>query len=410
MLSQKTILILTSKTGGGHISLAEALRDLLEQEIREAKAPIITIADPQPGFLSFHYRLVSRYALRLWAAEFQFFDTPWRALQAHRVVARLVRRQLCSLLDRVQPDLILTTYPFLSYEVMRILEERSSNAPLISLFSDAHAVHTAWLTERRATATFAPTRETYEQALAAGFAPECLHLVGWPVRAQFFHAHLSSQEARMEHLARLNLSPNRLTIFLQGGGEGAAYIHRTLENILAARSLTNHIQVILAAGTNAALYASYTNAQNVAVLPYTKHIAPIMAAADVIMGKAGPNILFESVTLGKPFIATTYIPGQEWANLSLIQRHNLGWVALQPEEQVALLTRLASTAPDQLREKESAIHAYRLWNAEANQRIVPLIRSCILSGYEASGARTSTKEQLTSHFASSRLGSAPRVS
>ena len=195
----------------------------------------------------------------------------------------------------------------------------------------------------------------------------------------------------MECLARLNLSPNRLTIFLQGGGEGAAHIHRTLENILAARSLTDHIQVILAAGTNAALYASYTNAQNVAVLPYTKHIAPIMAAADVIMGKAGPNILFESVTLGKPFIATTYIPGQEWANLSFIQRHNLGWVALQPEEQVALLTRLASAAPDQLREKESAIHAYRLWNAEANQRIIPLIRSCIIPGYETSAARTSTR-------------------
>ncbi len=32
MLSQKNILILTSKTGGGHISLAEALCDLIEKD------------------------------------------------------------------------------------------------------------------------------------------------------------------------------------------------------------------------------------------------------------------------------------------------------------------------------------------------------------------------------------------
>ena len=421
MLSQKNILILTSKTGGGHISLAEALRDLLQQELPIApdeteqenaviKTPAITIADPQPGFLSLHYRLVSRYALRLWAAEFQFFNTPWRAVQAHRFITSLVRRKLHSLLDTIQPDLILTTYPFLSYEVTRILEQRSSNVPLILLFSDAHAVHTAWLTERRATATFAPTSETYEQALAAGFAPERLHLVGWPVRAQFFQASLTSQETRQEHLARLNLSPNRLTIFLQGGGEGTAHIHRTLDNILSNNKLTNTMQVMLAAGTNTALRERYQTVPHLATLPYTREIAPFMAAADVIMGKAGPNMLFEAVTLGKPFIATTYIPGQEWANLSFIQRHNLGWVALQPEEQTALLTTLTDTASDQFGEKSSAINAYQRWNAEANKCIVPLIRSCIIPGYESIAAKTAIREPSLSLFPSSKLDSASKLS
>ncbi len=65
-----------------------------------------------------------------------------------------------------------------------------------------------------------------------------------------------------------------------------------------------------------------------------------MAAADIIMGKVGPNILFESVMLGKPFIATTFIPGQEQENLAFIQRHGLGWVAIQPEEQRTLLAKL----------------------------------------------------------------------
>ena len=159
MFHQPTILILTSKTGGGHVSLAEALRDRLAADFT------IEILDPQPSFFHLHYRLVSRSALWLWSAEFQLTDTPKKALLAHRAFTRLVTKQLNTVLDRVQPDIVITTYPFLTYEVMRVLEKRSSSVPFVMLFSDANALHSSWLTERNATATFAPTRETYQQAL-----------------------------------------------------------------------------------------------------------------------------------------------------------------------------------------------------------------------------------------------------
>ena len=42
------------------------------------------------------------------------------------------------------------------------------NRPFAMLFSDPNGVHHAWLTERCADATFAPTRETYAQAREAG--------------------------------------------------------------------------------------------------------------------------------------------------------------------------------------------------------------------------------------------------
>ena len=374
MSHQKNILILTSKTGGGHVSLAEAVRDMLDEGTLHAAAPAISIIDPQPSFFHLHYRFVSRYALWLWAAEFQFFDTPRRAMLAHRVFTRLVRRQLNSLLDSIQPDLIVTTYPFLSYEVKRILEQRALTIPLVLLFSDANGVHSAWLTERQATAALATTRETYDQALATGFAPEHLHLVGWPVRAQFLHAYTMSQQERAERLRQLNLDPERFTIFLQGGSEGAARVHRTIENVLDTHATKGEIQIILATGTNTALLARYKDVPSLAPLSYSKDIASFMALADVVMGKAGPNMLFESVMLGKPFIATAYIPGQEQANLPFIQRHGLGWVALQPEEQRSLLTTLITDA-DQRHAMSASIQAYRQWNIEANKQIVPLLHS-----------------------------------
>src|SRR5579859_268650 len=384
MSEPERILILTSKTGGGHLSLAESLRDLLasdrpvtwEGDEQDTQSFSFTIVDPQPRFFHQHYRFVSRRALWLWAAEFRLLDTPGRAMLAHKIFTRLVRRKLVDLLDRARPDLVITTYPFLTYEVKRVLEERSPAVPLVMLFSDANNIHSALLTERGADATFAPTRETYEQALAAGFDPRRLHLVGWPVRAQFFNASLLEKDAQREQRNRMSLAPDRFTVFLQGGGEGAARVASAIDTIRGIDALKNRVQIILAAGTNANLLARYNSMPNLVALPYTKDIAPFMAAADVIMGKAGPNALFEAVMLNKPFIATSFIPGQERDNLSFIQRHGLGWIALQAEEQRALLSRLICQ-PDELRAMSGSIEAYRLWNAAANARVCQVARALL---------------------------------
>jgi UDP-N-acetylglucosamine:LPS N-acetylglucosamine transferase len=387
MFRPKRILILTSKTGGGHLSLAESLRDILtggtnisasacEQGAADAEPPAITISDPQPGFFPSHYRFVSRRALWLWGAEFQFFDTPRRAMLAHKIFTRLVQGQLSGLLDQVQPDLIITTYPFLTYEVKRVLERCSTAVPLVMLFSDANNIHAMLLTERRVGAAFAPTRETYELALAAGIDPHRLHLVGWPVRAQFLRAFSAGKEAQMAQRSKLGLAHDRFTIFLQGGGEGATGVEKAIDTLLIKSPLRNDLQIILATGTNTSLLARYKHVPNLVTLPYTEEIAPFMAAADVIMGKAGPNALFESVMLNKPFIATSYIPGQEQDNLSFIRRHELGWVALRAGEQGSLLSRLLRN-PDELQAMTNTIDAYRRWNASAYSSVRQVISSLL---------------------------------
>ena len=365
MIESRNILLLTSKTGGGHISLSEALRDRLEQRYT------LEMVDPQPRFFHLHYRMLSRYALWLWSAEFRLSDTPRQALLAHRLFTPLVAGELKRLIERLQPVMIITTYPFLTYEVTHVLTSVNAHIPFVMLFADPNSVHSSWLTERRAAAVLAPTRETYEQALATGFDPARLHLVGWPVRAQFTRA--VSEVERNAILTRLGLDPTRFTVFLQGGGEGAAQFGQTIERVLG---IGQNLQVILATGTNRSLLTRFSSVQNLAALPFTKEIAPFMAAADVIMGKAGPNMLFESVTLGKPFIVTAYIPGQEEANLEFIRRHQLGWIALEAGQQRTLLTRLSSN-DSELQVMAETVDTYRQWNASANEKIVPLLEDLL---------------------------------
>src|SRR4051794_21447037 len=124
----RTILILTSKTGGGHISLAESLRDrlLASPTFRSAR---IELLDPQSRFFHWHYRMVSRYALWLWAGEFRLIDAPGRSRLAHRVFTETVARALGEAIRRLQPELIITTYPFLTYEVVEVLRRLKLDIP-----------------------------------------------------------------------------------------------------------------------------------------------------------------------------------------------------------------------------------------------------------------------------------------
>jgi UDP-N-acetylglucosamine:LPS N-acetylglucosamine transferase len=364
MPNRPNILILTALTGGGHLSLAEALRDLLEQEFA------ITIVNLFPGLFEVGYRFVGHYALWLWSMAFHLSDSSGQAWSAQRLLVPLIDSRLKRALDQVQPDLVITTHPLLSHAARRVLEKYAPGTPFVMLLSDPYSIHATWFSERNAAATLAPTRESRELALANGFDPGHVHLVGWPVRGQFYR---TGGLSRAETLTRLGLDPDRFTIFLQGGGDGATNFWRSAERLLA---LDQRVQVILATGMNRALLRRFRGVKNLYALPFTREIAPYMSAADIVMGKAGPNVLFEAVVLGKPFIATTCMPGQEKGNLEFIARYGLGRVALKMGQQRELIRRLVLDAAlaDAL---EVKIKEYRQWNSDANATILPVIRGLV---------------------------------
>src|SRR5262249_1333587 len=154
---------------------------------------------------------------------------------------------------------------------------------------------------------------------------------------------------------------------------GTAGIDQTVKSMLAPDRAT---QIILAVGTNKQLASRFSGIDYLSILPFTRNIAPYMAAADVVIGKAGPNFISEAIMLGKPFLATAFIPGQEAPNLKFLKRHNLGWVCLEPQTQQNLIATLLDN-PHALVEKIASVQAYRAWNMQANRHISPLIKSIL---------------------------------
>jgi UDP-N-acetylglucosamine:LPS N-acetylglucosamine transferase len=362
--TKPTILLLTALTGGGHLSLAMALQDILGEDYETH------IVDPQPSIFRQYYTFAGRHSLRLWGLAYKYSDNEKAALRVHKTLTLLFQQRLHTLIERIKPQLIITTHTLLSYEITHVLVQRRASIPLVFQFSELEEVHATWLTVKNADTYLVPTREIFAQAQSQGIDESRLHLTGMPVRKQFLQEYKTS---RTETLAGLDLDPAVFTVFLQGGAEGAAGLASTVQSILTVDS---PVQIILAVGTNKQLAARFSGTTRLRVLPFTPTIAPYMATADVVIGKAGPNFIAEAMMLEKPFLATSFIPGQEAPNLAFLERNNLGWVCLEPAAQHDRIAELASD-PAVLAEKVNSIRLYRAWNMQANQNTYPVITGLI---------------------------------
>jgi processive 1,2-diacylglycerol beta-glucosyltransferase/1,2-diacylglycerol 3-beta-galactosyltransferase len=359
------ILIITSRTGGGHMNLAQSLKEMLGARFT------IDIVDPFPGIVDQYYASLSRSFLKLWDLQYRYTDNRAASLCLHKGLTLLSQKRLVSLIEQTSPQLIISTHALLSYAVARANQQTGMYIPLIFQLTDLERVHTTWFIEKCAAAYLAPTREIFAQALTEGIDERCLHVTGRPVRKQFLQTF--GPASRAEILAGLQLSPAALTVFLQGGAKGSAGIEHTIHSIFASGNAnTAPIQIILAAGNNSAIVSRFTDIPNLRVLPFTETIAPYMAASDIIVGKAGASFLTEAIMLEKPFLITTYIPGQEGPNLRFLERYNLGWICLAANKQQQLLSSIRQN-PALLAEKVSSIQSYKTWNISANASILPII-------------------------------------
>src|SRR5579859_4667697 len=363
-MPKPSIVIFTMHTGGGHLNLAQSLKERLAHDYE------VTIVEPHLAIFNHYYALLSRYFMNFWNLQYSFFNTPATAWFFHHVMLILSQRRIRHLIAQHNPQLILTTHALLSYELAYVLERMHRKIPLVFQLTDLEEPHLAWFTEKHAAAYLAPSCEIAEQALHNGIDKQCIHATGRPVRQQFLQA---STEARAEVLTALGLDPTLFTIFLQGGAKGSAGIERTVQRILTA---STPMQIILAIGNNKQLATPFMHTDHLKILPFTSTIAPYMAASDVIVGKAGASFLSEAFMLEKPCIITNYLPGQEGPTLRFIERHNLGWLCLEEEKQQQLLTTIASE-PSMMAEKLVSIRSYKAWNMEANQQIPAIIERVV---------------------------------
>lgn len=313
---KKNLPILVISSTEGHLSLANAMVSGLKSR----------------GFTNVSL-FVENTALKPYVLYYRY--APW----LHQVVDIFLGKKLTvqitrklfipaykSLVQRIEmeykPKIVLSTNYALNQNFEAL--ERSKNIPYLNMICDPRSYIRINVAQEAGTNL---TFDTKQQAMITqDFPSVATEAIGWPVRPEFAPA-----KAVAAAKQALGADPNRFAALVVAGSEGMQRLQDTVRTIaLQGKPMT----LFVACGKNKLLLFSVkelakeysTSPVQIVPFGFTPSIAPYFQAADVVLGKAGPNMIFEAVACHKPFIATTSIAGQELGNLDLIKEFQIGFV------------------------------------------------------------------------------------
>ena len=363
MLKKKTVAIFTAPQG--HKSIAEAASQALEKDYQ--------LAWFYHKDLSFKfYEPVYRIAPQLWGPPFRLSH---KLMTRYQRFLKLINLYFAHQYDNViknfhqkyKPDIYISTH----FGYNTSIKKNTQQAPLINIVTDPRTVH-RMVVDQDATVNLA--FDKHQADYIRSLTPQAQVLVsGWFVRDEF-EASYSQKQVRK----KLKLK-DRLTFLIASGSDGTNLILKLLP---ALPLVKQPVQIVVACGNNQRLFSlitklnrlvkAYNSDIEIIPLTFTKEIHLWMQAADLVIGKAGPNTLFESVATLTPFFAITHISGQETGNLEIIKQYRLGFVEERTIPAVKLLLNIINH-PEKLRRFKPYLKKVADHNKQAKPRLKLLV-------------------------------------
>lgn len=400
---RRTILFLIADTGAGHRSAANAIvramSELNRQQRRQAPAahgrhPAAGAGTAHPAYNVvivdafeecshfplrngvFLYGPAIKYSPRLYGQIYRATNSTQRFEAARRICQPFLRQGLRRLIERIQPDVIVSVHPLLNHITLQVLRDIGIRIPVLTVVTDLVSIHCAWFA-RGIDAYAVPTERARQLALGAGVAARRVRLLGMPIDPKFAR---TPEYTRARFRADLGLDPNLPVILLVGGGEGAGGLRLAAETL---KYVDLPAQVAIITGRNQRLRADLQRELGEFAMPthvfgFVENMPTFMRAADVIVTKAGPGTICEALACGLPIILTGAVPGQEEGNIDYVLDNEAGLYAPTPDDLIAALDHLIEpSGVDLERFRENA---RRLSHAQASFDIARLILSYLPAG------------------------------
>ncbi len=314
----KTIGIFTSDHGHGSIS--QAITEKIIQHTKN-KYKIKTFVYDEPFNLLYDY--MYKLAPGLFGLPFNMTsklmeknDTTKQAIELWFTLNN--ENKIREFIEKNDIDLAISAYLGCNPVLEKIQEEKG--IPLINFVADPKTVHPLSISEK------AKINFVFDDFIIEKHKKKNMIKSGWFVRSKF-----EEEYQKNEIRKKLNINDD-LTILVSSGSEGSSTILKILPSII---NCSKKVNFIIACGKNKFLYNNVVgikssldklSSSEAKIIPvaYTKDMHLYMQAADLVIGKAGPNTLFESVACETPFFAITHIHGQEDGNLEVINEYKLG--------------------------------------------------------------------------------------
>ncbi len=324
------ILIISSDTGGGHRSAAQALAEGFEKfwqgdssvvRIVKAVEESHHIAEKLVGIYNWTLRNRQHWMKYLYWAVNRF--RPETREFFHRRCIGFVR----NCFDRWCPHVVVSVHPLTQHIFGRVLRELNlaEQIPLVTIVTDpCYGFWRGWACNDVSLYLVA-NEDARQQLVDYGVSAGKIKISGLPLHPKFREA---DEKAAQDARRAFGLDPDKFTIFVNAGWVGGGNIPRIFRE-LAAGELD--VQAIFLAGKNEELRKEAENIARsarfpVKVIGYSDEVEKLMHSANVMISKLGGLTTFEALACRLPIIADATTPPmpQEAGTFNLLARRGAG--------------------------------------------------------------------------------------
>jgi processive 1,2-diacylglycerol beta-glucosyltransferase len=324
------ILIISSDTGGGHRSAAQAISEGLEK-FWTGGSPVVRIIKAVEESHNVTERLVNVYNWVLRHKQGWMKYLYW-AMNKIRPETREFFHKRCIGYVRGQfekwcPHIVVSVHPLTQHIFARILKELnlSDQVPLVTVVTDpCYGFWKGWACDDVSLYLVA-NEDARDQLIDYGISPLKIKVSGMPVNPKFREvSEIDAQRARRIY----GLDPDKFTIFVNAGWIGGGNIPQIFRELVRGQL---DVQAIFLAGKNEELRLEAEELARTARFPvkvigYSDEIEKLMHSANVMVSKLGGLTTFEALACRLPIIADATTPPmpQEAGTVDLIERRGAG--------------------------------------------------------------------------------------
>lgn len=358
----KRIDIYTIDIGGGHIAPAMALKeqfDILGRKDLDVHVVNLGIV-LRMSFLRHLYKYYWDKALRyppLLNAFYRGADNPYFMKIIDRFMGISALPRFVAYLEREKPDLVVSTYFTFTHFLELLKRTGQLSATTVVLNPEPFDSHHIWFSHSFDW-SMVFSQKSRDEIVAKGFAARKVRAFPFPIKPSFSRRTQSKTALRKS----LHLAQKPFTVLFFFGAEGVGPVHRFVAKLVERRCA---MQVVIICGRNdglrtdmEALASGSHGRLTIAVRGYVTNLADYIAASDVVVGKSGPNQVFETLLQRRPIIISSFLANEKQTT-DWVMKNEVGWLTRSPAHLAVLLEKLASH-PKILQKYEKNIAALKL--------------------------------------------------
>ena len=309
--------------GGGHRSAANALKAVIEQQVRDWSVHLMNMQEDLDSLDIFRkitrvrfQDLYNKMLAKGWTLGSEYLLPPMHGII--RIFHGAQVRMLTDIWRAKQPDLVVSVVPNFNRALFQSLQKANPETPFVTILTDmADYPPNFWL-ERQDQYVICGTERAYQQALASGKRPERTFLTsGMILRPAFYE---KFQHDRAAERRKIGLDPMKPVALMLFGGQGSNVMLRITRDL---QEMDQDLQLIVICGRNAKLADKLRRIPSrlpMHVVEFTTDIPYFMSLSDFFIGKPGPGSISEAVAMKLPVI----VERNSWTLPQ--ERYNTEWV------------------------------------------------------------------------------------